>query len=67
MKNNMIAWNGCDSYVETTESIFTTHEEFKPFEVIEVKLDELPKDEDGEPDLNGILGATNGKFYRGLK
>lgn len=64
MTTTKIVWNGCDSYIESTESVFTMHDEFKPFDAIEINIDNLPKLEDGEIDFDGVLGAESGKYYK---
>ena len=63
----MIVWNGCDIYIESSESVFTRREEFKPFEVVGIPLSEIKIDEDGEYEMDGIFGTESGKFYRSVK
>lgn len=65
MKTTSIVWNGCDNYIISNESVFTQREEFKPFEAIEIDINELPI-VDGEPDLNGVFGTECGKYFRAL-
>lgn len=71
----LIVWNGCDGYVEADEAVsrgddfdggtlFYGAQSFKAFEATEVKLADLPVDDDGEPDMNGVLVSETGKFYR---
>ena len=67
MKNTMIVWNGCDSFIEGNESVFTQQEEFKPFEVVEIPLSEIKIDEDGDYEMDGIFATETGKFYRVVK
>ena len=67
MKTTKIVWNGCDSYMEGEESVFTVREEFTPFEVIEVPLSEIKVDEDGDYELDGVFATEAGKFYRSVK
>jgi hypothetical protein len=63
MKTVKIVWNGCDGYSLGDKSVFTQHEEFKPFDVIEVDVKKLPII-DGEIDFDGVFGVeSNGKFY----
>ena len=59
-----IVWNGCDNYIISDESVFTKTEEFKPFDVVEVDIDTLPVDEDGEKDIDGILGTECGRYFK---
>ena len=73
-----IIWNGVDGYIEvanlnqdhnfTTENgvttLFTTHESFKSFPVIEVNRDEVEKDEDGELILDGLFVTESFRIYR---
>jgi hypothetical protein len=59
-----LAWNGCNSYIESDKSVFTQREEFKPFEAVEIDINTLPVDEDGEINMDGVLGCENGKYYR---
>ena len=69
MNITSIVWNGCDGYVESTESVFTPREEFKPFEVIEVDENTIEFDEDGDMILDGIFAIAGGKgytFYRAI-
>ena len=66
MNTVKLVWNGCDSYIESTESVFTRSEEFTPFDVVEIDIENLPKDEDGELDFDGVFGAESGKFYRAI-
>jgi hypothetical protein len=70
-----IIWNGCDSYVEADQAaarghdfdgelLYTQSEVFTAFEATEINPEDLPKDEDGDPDFDGVLGTETGKFYR---
>ena len=70
-----IVWNGCDNYVEADqakrlgynfdgEKLFHGAKEFMAFEAVEIFLESLPKDDDGEPDLNGVFGSESGNFYK---
>ena len=70
-----IVWNGCDNYVEADQAAQRGHEfdgeklypgaqEFTAFEATEIDPANLPKDEDGEPDFNGVFGSESGKFYK---
>ena len=64
MTHTQIVWDGCDSYTVSNESVFTQREEFKPFEVIQVDVNELPKDVDGEPILYQVYFTEDGKAYK---
>lgn len=78
MKNSnttMIVWNGCDSYVEADEAVrrghdfdgqtlYTQRESFDAFEVTEIYMGSLPKDEDGETDFDGVFATETGRFYK---
>lgn len=70
-----IVWNGCDNYVEADQATQLGYEfdgeklchgaqEFTAFEVTEIDPEDLPKDEDGEPDFNIVFGSESGKFYK---
>ena len=70
-----IVWNGRDGYVEAEqatqrgydfdgEKLYHVAQEFTAFEATEINPADLPKDEDGEPDLNGVFGSESGKFYK---
>lgn len=70
-----IVWNGCDNYVEVSEAeqrgydfdgekLYHGSHEFSAFDATEINPEELPKDEDGEPDFNGVFGSESGKFYK---
>ncbi len=61
-----LVWNGCDGYIESEKSVFTTREEFKPFEVIEINKESIPVDDDGEMILDGIFLSESGRFYKGV-
>ena len=69
-----IVWNGCDNYIEADKAtergyqfdglkLYHRAEEFTAFEAEEIDPADLPKDEDGEPDFNGVFGTETGKFY----
>jgi len=71
----LIVWNGCDSYVEASEAVsrghnfdgkhlFTNRESFAAFEAAKIDVSELPLDEDGEPDFDGVFGTETGNFYK---
>lgn len=71
----MIVWNGCDGYVEADEAVQRGHNfdgkklyhgarEFAAFEAVEISPEDLPKDEDGEPDCSGVFSSESGKFYK---
>jgi hypothetical protein len=64
VKITQICWNGCDGYTESAASIFTTREEFKPFAAVEIPMADVPKDEDGELDFNGLFLTDTGHVYR---
>lgn len=64
MNTTLIAWNGCDSYVESDASIFTSREEFKPFPATEIAMADVPKDEDGELDFEGLFLTESGRVYK---
>ena len=70
-----IVWNGCDSHIEADlaeqhgykfdgEKLYHGAQEFTAFDATEINLEDLSKDEDGEPDLNGVLGTETGRLYR---
>lgn len=71
-----IVWNGIDGYIETEnaiafgyrfdgEKLYHGSESFQAFDVVEIMPQDLPKDEDGEPDFNGVFGCPiSGRFYR---
>lgn len=70
-----IVWNGCDNYVEAAqaeqrgydfdgEKLYHGAQEFTAFDATEIDPADLPKDEDGEPDFNGVFGSESGKFYK---
>lgn len=72
-----IVWNGCDGYVEADEAVqrgynfdgsnlYNGYQEFTAFEATQIDPDSLPKDEDGEPEFNGIFGSESGKFYKAV-
>ena len=69
-----IVWNGVDSYIEASEATRYGHNfdgstlyhgahSFEAFEAREVSLESLPKDDDGEPDTDGVLGTETGRYY----
>lgn len=69
-----IIWNGCDSYVEADEArrrgydcdgdtLYHGAKAFEAFEAREVNLDDLPKDDDGEPSTDGVYGTETGRYY----
>jgi len=73
-----IIWNGCDNYINTTSlgaddqfaknkdgtiSLFKGSKEFKSFRV--QKVADVPKDEDGDLDLDGLF-YVDGTVYRAL-
>jgi hypothetical protein len=66
MNKTKIVWNGCDGDIKSAESFWTSKEEFKPFDVIEINIDNLPKDEDGEAILDGVFLCESGKAYKSL-
>jgi len=70
-----IVWNGCDNYIEVGEveargyefngeKLYHGSQEFTAFDVEEIDPETLPKDEDGNADLDGIFGTESGKFYK---
>ena len=70
-----IVWNGIDNYVEIDAAVsrgydFDGHtlyrgaHAYEAFDAVEVDPATLPRDEDGEVNINGILGAESGKLYR---
>jgi len=70
-----IVWNGCDGYVEADLAahrgynfydgkLYHGSQEFTAFDATEINPADLPKDEDGELDFNGVFGCESGKFYR---
>ena len=72
-----IVWNGCDVYVEADEAVSRGYDcdgeklyhgaqEFTAFEAVEIKILDLPKDEDGEPIIDGVLGSETGRFYKAV-
>lgn len=75
-----IIWNGCDNYIATeslgaddqfaknkdgTISLFKGSKEFKSFRVQKVPMADVPKDEDGDLDLDGLF-YVGGTVYRAL-
>ena len=46
------------------EKLYHGAQEFTAFEATEIDPANLPKDEDGEPDFNGVFGSESGKFYK---
>ena len=67
MTHTQIVWNGCDGYAVSNDSVFTQRDEFKPFEVIRVDVDDLPKDADGEPILDQVYFTEDGKAYKEIE
>jgi len=63
MTNTKIVWNGTDNYIISNKSVFTQREEFKPFDAIEININELPMIY-GELDMNGVLGTECGRYFR---
>lgn len=63
MKKVNIVWNGVDGYDISNESVCTSKEEFKPFEVKEISEDDLPLDVDGDIDYDGVFAVVGGKGY----
>ena len=70
-----IVWNGCDQYVEADEAVLRGHKfdgerlyhgahAFEAFEAVEIDPADLPKNEDGEPVVDGVMGSESGRFYR---
>ena len=70
-----IVWNGCDGYVEADEAVgrgydfdgatlFHGGQAFKAFEATEIKPEDLPVDDDGEVDVNGVFGTETGRYYK---
>ncbi len=70
-----IVWNGVDNYVEIDAAVsrgydFDGHtlyrgaRSYEAFDVVEVDPATLPRDEDGEVNIDGILGSESGKLYR---
>lgn len=75
MNTTKIVWNGSDNYVEADEAksrghdfdggkLYTQRQAFAVFDAVEINPAELPCDEDGEPDMNGVLGTETGRYYR---
>ena len=64
MTTTQICWNGCDGYIESSRSTFTPREEFKPFAATEIPMSEVPKDEDGELDFEGLFLCESGRVYK---
>ena len=75
MSTTKIVWNGCDSYVEADEAASRGHDfdgttlyhgahSFTAIDAIQINPDDLPKDEGGEPIMDGVLGTETGRFYR---
>jgi len=64
-----IIWNGCDFYriAEKGEVEYKGSQSFEAFPAVEVRVADLPKGVDGEPDLNGILGTECGRFFKAEK
>lgn len=63
-KKTQIVWNGCDAYIESSESVFTQREEFTPFGVVAVDKNDVPVDEDGELDFTGLFVTENGDVWK---
>lgn len=63
-KSTKIVWNGCDGYSVSDESVFTSHEEFKPFDVVPVLTEQIPADEDGEQNLDGLFVTECGRVFK---
>ena len=60
----LIAWNGCDDYIESDTSVFTSREEFKPFAATEIPMSDVPKDEDGKLNFEGLFLTASGRVYK---
>jgi hypothetical protein len=69
-----IVWNGCDCYIEADDAVRLGHDfdgeklyhgavAFSVFDATEIEVEDLPKDEYGEPDFDGVFGTETGKFY----
>ena len=63
-KSTKIVWNGCDEYMISDESVFTSNEEFKPFSVTECVLSEVPLDEEGDYDFAGFFVTDSGRVFK---
>ena len=61
-----IVWNGCDEYEIQNESVFTSREEFKPFDVIEIDSATIPTDEAGEVNFDGIFMTGDLRCFRAI-
>jgi hypothetical protein len=74
-----LIWNGCDGYKEVqklnqddsceqlddgTFKLYHRSESFTSFPAVEISLDDVPADEDGEPDFDGLFVTDCGKIYR---
>ena len=64
MKTTQIVWNGCDGFIESDKSVFTTREEFKPFYVCEIPMSDVPRDECGEQDFDRLFVTESGRVYK---
>lgn len=76
MKTELIVWNGNDGYIlledaksdpdfsEKIENntLYTQKEAFEAFEVAEIKEGDLPRDEDGELELENVYIIGNKYF-----
>lgn len=60
-----IAWNGCDGYTETDGTpIYKGPQVFPAFEVFPARIDDVPRDADGEKDFSGFFLTDSGRVYR---
>ena len=70
-----IVWNGCDNYIDADEAMRRGYDfdgeklyhgahEFEAFEVVEIDLESLSRDDDDEPIMDGIYGTETGRFFR---
>ena len=63
MKTIQIVWNGCDGYIESNEIIYKLSESWKPFDVVQLAMADVPRDADGELDFAGLYVTDAGNVY----
>ena len=70
-----LVWNGCDAFIESrlaqryghdfeAGQLFSGAHAYSEFDAVEIDVSLLPLDDDGEPDMNGVLASESGKLYR---
>jgi hypothetical protein len=74
-KKTEIVWNGCDGYVAAADadrlgydfdgkSLYHGSKSFQAFIAEEVAESDVPLDEDGEPDYDGLAVLPYGRVFR---